>query len=83
MIGNLPTEHARSPWAVVIVLLVILLFGWFWLLESSRLKNESHATPMAIPVVENKSDAIADELDLSTLEANAVNIAIPSFEELF
>lgn len=82
MIGNLPKEEpTRSPWAVIIIFIVALLFGFFWFRETEHIK-ESYIIPVAtMPGMPTPKKT--NELDLNTIEASAVNIAIPSFEELF
>lgn len=84
MLGNVPTEHARSPWAVGIVFVVVILFGLFWFFQQKEVRIENSHLLQTATVPEQKQNQPHETLyDISHLEASAVNIAIPSFEELF
>lgn len=75
------TTRERSPWALLSVLLVVTLFGLFWLWQQRALRRETPAP--AIYQAATQSMLREDPLDLSVLEASAVNISIPKFETLF
>lgn len=83
--SNAPrTNRERSPWAVISILIIIVLFGLFWFWQKQKLQQQdiSVAPSTTNPVVIQKSQD--DSLfDFSTLEANVVNTTIPYFSEAF
>lgn len=75
---HLLEKQERSPWAIVSIILVIIFFGLFWWWQRETIEDQRLPMPF--------TEAISNEkptLDLSSLEASAVNISIPSFELLF
>ncbi len=77
----------RSPIAFIIVVLVVILFGGFWLYQE-RTVNETviPATPENVTSVsEDTSTAPTNEQESSVgdLQAAAVNTAIPDFSKDF
>lgn len=69
----------RSPWAIVSLLLVVVLFALFWIWQKKSIPLSS---PLPEPSLE-KTSSEPTRPDLSSLEASAVNIVVPSFESLF
>lgn len=61
----------RSPWAFVIVIVVVIFFGVFWYIESHKAQ-----TPAAVP-------HISSTAPLDTLQASVSTIEIPDFAKDF
>jgi len=72
----------RSPWAMRIIALVVILFGLFWLWQQREIARSSEAALSAQPPAPTSSHQQSSP-SLSDLEASAVNISIPTFETLF
>ena len=60
----------RSPWALFIILVILIIFGGFWFIESERVEPSIQAT--AIPTTY-----------LDTLTASVEQISIPSYSDSF
>lgn len=83
--NNTPrTNRERSPWAIISVLIVIILFGLFWLWQKQTLQKQNI---FIIPTTDNTAETTnspEDSLfDFSTLEASVVSTPIPYFSEVF
>ena len=78
---EIPQKKERSPWAIVSILLVVFLFGLFWWWQQRQLPDDSFQQEPATQM--RAQESVDTSLDLSLLEASAVNIAIPAFETLF
>ncbi len=72
------TKEEHSPWALVFLLLAATLFGLFWLWQRGKLEESLEG---GAPVQE-AAPAPLRQVDLDTLEASTVNIAIPAFEDI-
>ncbi len=66
-------HEQKSPWAIVVIIIVFILFGIFWL--SQRPKSVSIKET---PVTENKPNLIQSTAEL---EASVGNITIPEYSE--
>jgi hypothetical protein len=64
----------RSHWALVSILTAVLLFGMFWVSQ--------YPTYEPVPIPTQPQTDSRSNFDVSDLEASAVNINIPSFEEV-
>ncbi len=69
-------EH-RSPWALVIIVVVVILFGLFWITQQSRL-SENHATPQSAPLPQKPASSLDTPADL---EAAIGAIDIPDYSQ--
>lgn len=76
-------NRERSWWALSSIVLVLILFGCFWFWQNSAIEKESaFVVPLEETAQNQKTteDTSEEEIDFSTLEANAVNIPVPDFE---
>ncbi len=80
--NKLPTQE-RSPWAIVSIVLVVVLFGIFWWWQQRSLSDPALPMPFSETTSMNGDTSPSSAFDLTSLEASAVNISIPSFESLF
>ncbi len=75
------------PWAMAIVILVVILFGTFWFYEQRTNELLAPSTQeIVIPATEDMSVAPAPNeqgVSIGDLQAAAVNTAIPDFSKEF
>lgn len=69
-----PSQHHRKPWALIVTVLVVILFGAFWYYERTHTNT---VTPVVIPVAQ------PSEPSLSDLQAAAINTSIPDLSDSF
>lgn len=72
---TLRDNRERSPWALISLSIVLVLFGLFWLWQRN---NIGHYTEPAPSQELTTSPHVAP--DFSSLEASVVNTPIPDFE---
>jgi hypothetical protein len=82
---NSLTNRERSPWAIIIIVIVLVIFGLFWWWQKKEAEKPtvfpfSYQASSAQPA-QVKSDSL--DLQISDLQASAVNISIPNFEKAF
>ncbi|MBP6904550.1 MAG: hypothetical protein KBB91_00650 [Candidatus Pacebacteria bacterium] len=70
--------HAHKPWALIIVIFVIISFGAFWYYEHTQ----APALPQTIKTAPITTTPATESIDSDDLQA-AVNIAIPEFSKQF
>jgi hypothetical protein len=68
--NNINPEH-KSPWAYIVLIVVALSFGSFWLLQTTNI------TPPAVTVVNPPKKNFLE--DINILEATASAIELPDF----
>lgn len=76
------TNRERSPWALVSFFIILVCFGLFWWWQQRLISFQTKQEPdntVQQPLEESDTTPI----DISLLEASAVNIPIPEFSILF
>lgn len=82
------SKPRRRPWALVIIIVVIVLFGAFWLYERRAEMNDpvpssdSSTTPLA-STSPAPTTAPTPEPSLGDLQTATVNTAVPDFSKAF
>ena len=73
-----PNKHEhKSPWAFVIVIIILIIFGLFWFLQN----RNSKIIPVTTAQIENPSNqrVTAQKDATSDLEASVGSIDIPDY----
>lgn len=76
----------KSPWALIIIVFVVILFGLFWFISRPRITTEGH---QATSPTQDQTTSLAEETSsetteqapegISELTTAAINTAIPHF----
>lgn len=74
MLEHESSSPHRKPWAFIMIVLIVILFGTFWYYER---QHTERVIPTTIPVAQ------PTEPSLSDLQAAAINTAIPHFSDSF
>lgn len=70
--------HARKPWAIIIILIVIILFGAFWVIRKNAISENEPASPTAV-----ESPYREDLSSIVELQDALANVTIDGYEDIF
>lgn len=74
-----PNRHEhKSPWAIIVIIIIVILFGAFWIIENKKI-NASVGTTTATPEI--PSHPVQTLNPTNDLEASVGAIDIPSYSD--
>ena len=77
------TNRERSPWALVSFFIILVCFGFFWWWQQQLISVQTTPEPDSAVPQQPLEESSTVPIDISLLEASAVNIPIPEFSILF
>ena len=77
-------NHRKSPVALIIIILIVILFGSFWLYQEHMVNETVEQQPAPITTAAPQETPPTEEQpSVSAMQEDTVNIAIPDYSGQF